>query len=96
MGELASIACVLPEHTVSQDETRELLPTLTSDERQAARVGRSSPLLVGPSCMGAVNHVSKAATPAAVMVYGARRGSASSPRVTFSISPSVTRRCNSR
>jgi len=40
MGEVASIACVLPEFTVTQDETRQLLPTLTSDERQAARVGR--------------------------------------------------------
>ena len=40
MGELASIACVLPEFTVTQDETRQLLPALTSDERQAARVGR--------------------------------------------------------
>jgi alkylresorcinol/alkylpyrone synthase len=31
---------VLPEHVVTQDETRLLLPTLTSDERQAARVER--------------------------------------------------------
>lgn len=43
MAELTSIACTVPAHEVTQDDTRRLLPLLTADERQAARVRRLLP-----------------------------------------------------
>jgi len=43
MAELTSIACTVPAHAVTQDDTRRLLPLLTANDHQAARVRRLLP-----------------------------------------------------
>jgi alkylresorcinol/alkylpyrone synthase len=43
VAELTSIACTVPAHEVTQEDTRRLLPVLTAGEHQAARVRRLLP-----------------------------------------------------
>jgi len=43
VAELIGIACTLPAHEVTQEDTRRILPLLTDGERQAARVRRLLP-----------------------------------------------------